>query len=346
MQAELVGMVSWLPPDYAKTCVLRSFSDICRKNLWSFLVFEGNWTSPAIVNAGQATTVQGQNAITLNAAASAAAIAIAFGPPSTIIQRQFRVGIGTIYNIWGINASNPNAVVLTLDRLYAEPSGTSAYQIYQVYYPAVAQQGLDTVPVTDFREWIGIRDINNFNNLFTTKSRAWVNERDPQRTVYYLPTHAVPYQLDLNPASPTYKCLLFELWGQPSFVLTYQLAGIRRGDGILVNPSDEIPPQLGEDCVMSLARYYAYQWGALNWQAAWGPRPNFEAMMQMEVSNDRRPGRPLGLWNRLFAEYRMQDRSAMDNFKTRLRRTLGSPALPSYTTIPGEFGVASPGAPW
>src|SRR5208282_271815 len=122
-------------------------------------------------------------------------------------------------------------------------------------------------------------------------------------------THVVPYQLDLNPASATYRYMLFELWGQPSFVLTYQLAGIRKGTGLLVNPSDTIPPQLGEDCVMSLARYYAYQWA--------------------EVSNDRRAGG--GLYNRLLREYRLQDRSLADNFKTQLRRTLGMPALPSYS---------------
>jgi hypothetical protein len=334
MQAELVGMVPYVPPDYAKTCVLRSFADISRKSMWSYLMFEGNWTSPAIVNAGQATTTQGSNLVTLNAAASAAVLAVGLGPPSAITQRQFRVGIGTIYNIWGLDQTVPTAVVLTLDRPYAESSGTSAYQIYQVYYAA---------PVNDFREWISVRDINNFNNLFTVKSRVWVDERDPQRTVYYIPTHVVPYQLDLNPASPTYQYLLFELWGQPSFVLTYQLAGIRKGTGILVNPSDEIPPQLGEDCVMSLARYYAYQWAALNWQTAWGQRPDFASLMREEVSNDRRPGRPLGIYNRLFGEYRMQDRAAADNFKTRLRRSLGTPALPSYSSI---SGVASPGAAW
>jgi hypothetical protein len=332
MAAELVGMISNMPPDYAKTVVQRAFADICRKNLWSFLMFEGNWTSPAIVNAGQVTTVQGQNTVTFNAAASAAIIAVGLGPPSQIIQRQFRVGIGTIYNIWGINVSVPTAVVLTLDRPYAEIGGTSAYQIYQCYYAA---------PVNDFREWIGVRDINNFNNLFTTKSRVWIDERDPQRTVYYLPTHVVPYELDMNPASATYRYMLFELWGQPSFVLTYQLAGIRKGTGILVNSADTIPPQLGEDCVMSLSRYYAYQWAEVNWQTAWGPKPNLTGMMREEVNNDRRSGG--GLYNRLLRDYRMQDRALADNFKTRLRRTLGMPALPSYSSI---SGVATPGAAW
>ena len=133
--------------------------------------------------------------------------------------------------------------------------------------------------------------------------------------------------------------MLFELWGQPSFVLTYQLAGIRKGTGLLVNPSDTIPPQLGEDCVMSLARYYAYQWAEVNWQTAWGQKPNLAGLMREEVSNDRRAGG--GLYNRLLREYRLQDRSLADNFKTQLRRTLGMPALPSYSSI---SGVATPGA--
>lgn len=334
MAAELTGVVPNLPPDYARTLVLRAWADVCRQNLWSFLMGEANWTSPSIVNAGTVATTQGLNTVTFNAAASAAIIAIGF-QPSPVVARQFRIGIGTIYNIWAMDTTTPTAVVLTLDRPFAESSSAaSPYQIGQWYYPA---------PVKDFKAWLNVRDMTNFNDLITTKSRSWIDDRDPQRTISYIPSHCVPYQMDLNPASGTYRYMLFELWGQPVYQLTYQLAYMRTGVGMLVNNADEIPPQIGEDCVLSLGRYYAYQWGEANWQTAWGVKPNFAFLMRQEVCNDRRPGRELGVYNRLFGEYRKQDREAVVNYTTRLRRRSGVDPQGFYNSISGS---AFPGLPW
>ena len=336
MAAELQGVVANLPPDYAKTLALRAWADVCRQSLWSFLMGEANWTSPALVNAGSVSTTQGFNTVTFNAAASAAIIAIGF-QPSPVIARQFRIGIGTIYNIWAIDTTTPTAVVLTLDRPFAESSASaSPYQIGQWYYAA---------PVSDFKAWINVRDMVNFNDLITTKSRAWVDDRDPQRTISYIPSHCVPYQVNQNPdpGAPGYKRLLFELWGQPAYQLTYQLAYIRTGVGMLVNNSDDVPPQIGEDCILSLGRYYAYQWGEANWQPAWGTKPNFMFLMRQEVCNDRRPGRELGVYNRLFGEYRLQDRNAVNNFTTRLRRNSGVDPQGFYNSISQS---ANPGRAW
>jgi hypothetical protein len=328
MANELTGVVSQMPPDYAKTCVQRAWADVQRHNLWSFLMFEANWTSPAIVNAGTVTVTQGNNTVVFNSSAATAINAIGLFP-SSVIARQFRVGIGTIYNIWkwdGVNTA-------TLDRKYQEASGSNIpYAIYQAYYPS---------PVKDFWTWLNVRDIVNFNDLITNRNRDWIDLKDPQRSIYYIPTHVVPYQLDLNPDSPTYQYPMFELWGQPQYQLTYQLAGLRKS-WPLVNPTDTLPQQVGEDCVMSLARYYGYQWAEANYQREWGPKPNYTWLMREEVSNDRRRG--VGIYNRLFAEYRMQDRSTMDNFKTRLRRGWSFPNADGwYSSIAGQ---ATPGAPW
>jgi hypothetical protein len=238
MASELTGVVPKLSYDYAKTLVNRSWRDVRRKNLWSFLLFESNWTSPALINSGAVAVTQGQNTVTFNATASAAITAAALQPPSQIIQRQFRVGIGTIYNIWAIDTTVPTAVVLTLDRNYQEPTNASTpYTILQCYYASL---------VPDFWTWISVRDIVNFNDLITTVKRAQFDLWDPQRTLWYIPTHVAPYELDLNPASSTYQYQLFELWGQPQYVLTYQLYLLRKGQD-LVNPNDTLPPQIGED---------------------------------------------------------------------------------------------------
>lgn len=328
MAAELTGVVTNMPPDYCKTVVNRAWMDIQRKNLWSWLLFDGNWTAPAIVNGGLATVTSGSSAVTVDATAAAAINAIGL-TPSSVTQRQFRVGIGTIYNIraWD-NTSN----TLTLDRNYQEASGTTAYMIYQVYFAA---------PVQDWKAWISVRDIVNFNNLITTKTRQFFDLKDPQRSIYYLPTHVAPYTLDMNPNNPTYQYQLFELWAQPTFNLTYQLWGVRRGTP-LVNAGDTLPPSIGEDCVMSLARYYSYGWGEANWKPEWGPKPNFAFLMREELNNDRRY--PTGLFNRLYREYRMQDRELVNNYIGDLRRRWTWPTAEGwYSSV---AGVASPGAAW
>lgn len=301
MSGEVKGAVPKIPFDYCYTLVNRARQDAYRQNLWSFLTFESNWTSPAWIQAGTVSVTQGSPTITFDSTASAAIYAQYLQPPSAITQRQFRIGVGTIYNIWAANYSNTSAIVLTLDRNYQEPTATlQPYTILQCYYAA---------PVQDFWCWVSIRDMLNYNDLIYTKSRAWIDARDPQRSIYYIPTHCVPYQLDQNPASPTYQWQLFELWGQPSYVLTYQLYGIRKGVA-LVNDSDTMPPQIGEDCVIALATKYGYQWAEANkGDIPRGAGSDYRFLIG-EVAKD---------YSRLFSDYRRQDRSTMDNWRTRAR---------------------------
>ena len=326
MWNELTGVSAKLPPDYARTIVNRAYTDVRRKNLWSFLLYESNWTSPFPVNAGTVTTVQGQNTVVFDPVnASPAILAAAFGPPTPVTQRQFRVNIGTIYNIWAL-ANNGGTVTLTLDRKYQEPSQTGvAYSIFQCYYPS---------PVQDFWAWISVRDINDFNKLRTKLKRADIDKRDPQRTIYYIPTDIVPYQVDQNPASPTSGWQLFEMWGAPQQELTYQLYLMRKGMP-LVNDSDTIPTLVvGEDCVMALARKYSYEWLETNWQKAWGMKPNFNLVLTESRAE----------YNRLFREYRLQDRATVDNFRVRLERGLSWPS--EWGFFDAINNTANPGAPW
>lgn len=326
MIGEIKGSVPKLPPKYAGTLVNRARADVYRKNLWSFLTFEANWTTPNIINAGTVTTVQGQNTITFDAAASSAIAAAAFLiPASPITARQFRIGVGTIYNIWGLNATNPNAIVLTLDRIYQEPSKSgSAYMIFQCYYPA---------PVKDWRAWITIRDMLNFNDLVTTKTKAHGDIFDPQRTLYYIPTHVWPYQTDQNPASPTFGYQLFEMWSHPLYQLTYQLWGVRKGLP-LIAPTDSLPHQIGEDVVMEKAKQHAYEWCEANKRDARSMGSDYRFLI----------GETKSEYDRLFREYRLQDRELVDNYATRIRRGW------SYRFLAGWYtslaGVASPGLPY
>ena len=218
---------------------------------------------------------------------------------------------GTAFQVGGI---------ATLDRTYQEATaGASAYFIFQCYYAS---------PVKDFKAWASVRDMLNYNDLFTNRTRPWVDQRDPQRTLYYIPTHVVYYQDDKNPASSTFGWPLFELWGPPTQVLTYQLYGYRKGVA-LVDPGDELPMALGEDCVMARARKYAYEWAEANREKA---SQNY-IVLKRDADAD---------YTRLWKQYRRDDRNMLDAFHTKFRRSRAFPTYePSYNA---QTGYANPGA--
>lgn len=330
LYSELTGCIPKLDQDFAKKLVNRAYADIRRSNLWSFQLFEANWISPAIENSGTVTVVQGSSTVTFDATASTAVAALAAltGPfPTPLLQRQFRQGSATtIYNIWAYDGTTPSAVELTLDRPYVEESGSDlTYSIYQCYYPA---------PMEDWLSWINVRDMTNFNDLRTLTTRAQINAWDPQRSIYYLPTDVVPYQNDQNPDSDTYGWQLFELWGQPSYVLPYQLYGIRRGTP-LVADTDALPFAIGEDVVIEGAKIKAYEWAEANK----GDLPrNQGADYRFLIGECKKE------FARLIRSYRKDDRERVDNWFTVRRRTAWLPNI--YGFYNSLANTASPGAPW
>jgi hypothetical protein len=256
MQTELRGSVPKLPITYTKTLINRAYRHIREANLWSFLLMDSAWASPPLVNAGTVTTVQGLAALTFDATAKAA-INAAGTPYSLITQRQFRIASGGIYSIIAYNSATG---VMTLDRPYMETGGAGqAYQIYQVYYIA---------PVKDYLTFITVRNMQMFLNMDLTKSRQWVDMKDPQRSFYAFPTVVVPYQYDRRgegTATPSSSLgyQLYELWGQAITQFTYQCYGIRRGVD-LANPTDELPIAIPEELVLAKAREFAYEWAEAN----------------------------------------------------------------------------------
>ena len=317
MTREIHGCDPKIPLDFCKTLINRAWADVRRQNLWSFLIFEANWLSPPLVNAGTATTVTGNNSVTLDPAA-AAAFQASITTLNPITQRQFRMGISTIYNIWAWVSPT-----LTLDRPFVEASQTSTFTIFQAYYPA---------PFQDFWTWTSIRDMTNFIDLYTDRyTRAGLDAQDPQRTWYYFPTDVVYYGLDQNPASSTYQFPMFELWGAPQYVLPYQLYGLRKGTP-LANPTDTLPPQVGEDCVLALARKYAYEWAEANK----GDSPR-------DAGADFRYliGEAKADYTRLFKSYRRADRETVDSWFSFRRSSLYGKFFANYNSI---TQTASPGA--
>lgn len=312
MTTELTGVAPRMPYDYARTIVNRALLETYRMSMWSCLTFEANWTTPSWVTTGTVAVTQGSNSVVFDAAAGAAINSIGL-VPSPVTKRQFRIGVGTIYNIWAWDNATFTA---TLDRPYQEvTAAASAYSILQCYYAS---------PVQDFKGWASIRDMVNYNDLYYTNSRAWIDLRDPQRTWYQIPTQVVFYQNDLNPASSTYGYPMFEIWGPPTYQLTYQLYGYRKGLPLSA-PADELPSCLGEDCIMAKARQYAYEWSEAN------PQPGLRSANLVTLKRDAD-----GDFNRLYRQYRMQDREMQDAFHTKFRRSRAYPSGDgTYNTITG-----------
>lgn len=329
MYSELTGSVPRLPTPFAKTLINRAYADTCRKNLWSFNLFEANWVSPALVTAGSVTVTQGSNAVVFDSDASAAITSLALLAtfPTPLLQRQFRVGISTIYNIWAYAADDDTGIVtLTLDRPYTDTSGSTDYSILQCYYPA---------PMKDFKSWIRVRDITNFNDLDTESEREVVDLLDPQRSIYYLPTKCVPYQLAQNPSSDIYRFPLFELWGVPQYQIVYQLYGIRKGSP-LAQDSDELPPAIGEDCVLALARVYSYEWMESNK----GDAPRSQGSDYRFLM-----GAAKAEYDRLWKDYRKDDREFVNAWFT-TRRLRNGPLGNSQGFYNAIGNTANPGAAW
>lgn len=346
MQTELRGSVPKLSFSYCKTLINRAYRTIRERNLWSFQLFEGQWISPpALIGAGTATVTQGSNLVQLDSVAASAIAGLATSQPySLVTQRQFRIASGGVYNIWGVGGGSGGygsggygqggygggggTNTLTLDRWYGEGSLTSAqYMIYQCYYvPTVLNS-----PITDFKSWLSIRDMANFCDLYTDRyNKNMLDKIDPQRTQYAIPTDVVPYQNDQNPASPSYGSLMFELWGQPTFNINYQLYGIRGGMP-LAKPTDTLPFALGEDVVLALARVYAYEWAEANKDITpRGGGPDFKFLM----------GSAMKQYETLLRLYRMQDRERVDNWFSIRDRLQGARWGGFYNTL---AGTASPG---
>jgi len=351
MRTELRGSVPKLPFSFTKTLINRAWRTIRERNLWSFQLFEGQWITPPQLtgpNAGTAAVVQGSNIVQLDPVASAAVLALATSQPySLITQRQFRVASGGIYNIWGVSVggggygsggygaggygSSPGSVSFLLDRWYGEVSNpAAAFAIYQCYYiPTV-----NNSPISDFKTWLSVRDMQNFTDLYTDRfSRAELDKRDPQRTWYGIPTDIVPYQQDQNPASATHGYLMYELWGAPTFNINYQLYGIRTGLD-LVKPTDTLPFVVGEDCVLALARVSAYEWAEAN--KGMTPRaagPDFKFMM----------GAARKEYDDLLRLYRREDRERVDNWFSVRDRLQGYNFEGFFNS---RAGVAAPGGGW
>jgi len=322
MAAELRGSLPKLPFVYASTLINRSWKEIRENGLWSFNLVEFSWITPPIINSGTATTVQGTNTVQFDATAQAAITAWQIANPATLLtQLQLRIGVGGIYSLIAYNSGTG---VATLDRIWGDTSAVAlAYTLYRVYYTPPP-------PYANFRTLLSVRNPIMFLYLNLTMTKRQLDAIDPQRLWYAWPTDAVPYARDTRTGSPTLGYQMYELWGQPVNPFTYQCYGVDNGQPF-VNPTDTVPVPLGEDIVLALAKWYAYEWAEANKDVA--PRTQAQDWKFLM-------GKAMDDYKRLLVKYRRDDRDFVDNWF--MVRGVQAPifALGHYNTIAGVAGPA------
>jgi hypothetical protein len=153
---------------------------------------------------------------------------------------QFRIPYYSLYSIVSLDASNPQAVTLKLDRLWMEPGQVNgSYMIYQAYYAAPP----------GFKRWFAIRDTtNNLMMNWWNKTQIDLANEDPQRIIFDQPYFVVPYGNDTRPGSATIGQMLYELWPHPTSQLPYTFQ-CQCNWPALSAPSDLLPFPITEELV-------------------------------------------------------------------------------------------------
>ena len=255
--SNLKSWVPKLPVELAKKLVNRARVDIYSARLWSFLIVESQLTSPPLISAGSATFTQYQNTVTGDATASAAWTGLA-NPIITF--RQIRQSSGPIYNIIGADFTNPNAVVLTLDRPYQEGTGANTgYSIYQAYYPPTDPD--TNAPTADFVKWLSIYDPINGYALKLNMTQQRLNQLDPLRGDVGQPYFVSTYKDSLDSNGDPIP--FFELWPHPTDGVSRKCF-YKKGALDFSAATDALPSELPVELLEVRARYRAYEWAEAN----------------------------------------------------------------------------------
>src|ERR1700692_1763400 len=263
MAKELLGDIPGIPLPYAQTLLNQALLRIYDEQRWSFQVSEAGWLTPGLLGGfttqfgspGTITVTPYSTSIVGNAVATAAWLAYV----GFLTQQPIRVPGFSLYNIIAYDngqdpANSPNYpfATLTLDRPWMGPQQiNSGYMIYPAYFPTGS---------TTFRKFGAIRDTtNNAWVNFWQRDQQWLAANDPQRTIFDLPTYAVPYEVDQRVGSSTFGQMLYELWPHPLSRLPYTYSFLQRGPA-LVLPSDTVPYPLNEELVLWRGKEIGYMW--------------------------------------------------------------------------------------
>ena len=256
---ELISALTGELPGYsaflAKRHIGHAWRDILQRRTWSFLIQDGGFNAPALIQSGYVTVTQNSNLVVADPLLAGPAFQLAVSATPPLTQLQFRISTaGAIYNIvsW-----NNTTLTLTLDRPILEPSGVQAgYMVYQCYFPP-PPQAKQVDGSYDFNRWISLADPINGWVLTDEYTKAWLDTIDPQRATTDLAYRRFDYKT-LNGVP------LIELWPHPTSGQEYICLYKARGLGFM-NGLTPIPQVIPDALLMDRALgHYAYRWAAIN----------------------------------------------------------------------------------
>jgi hypothetical protein len=254
MTSELTDLVPKMSRVRAKRLINRALRYVEDSCLWSFQLGQGGFSTPQVTTAGSISCVLGSNQITCDSVASAAMLALPFYWSPTI--QQIRAQGFSIYSIIALDQTNPNAVVLTLDRPFIDPlpffTGVG-YQMFQAYIAAPPR----------FKRWLTIADMFDCWALDIWTSKRTIDLDDPARLYTSNPDTAMGIGQDKRGAgtatpSATLGQQLYELYPNPQTEISYQTYFAQYA-GPLVNNSDTLPEPITEEVVTQKALTWAYR---------------------------------------------------------------------------------------
>ncbi len=323
----LRGEIPDLPAAAARRYANEALGLVYDSQKWSFQLKNGGWLTPGLIagsgttsSTGTITVAQYTNTITGDATASAAWLALSGRP--LITELQIRVMPYALYDIIAIDSTNPAAVVLTIDRLWTEPTVTnSPYLIYQAYFPA---------PVADFKEFFAIRDTTNAWDLdFWTYSQSDLARDDPQRLIFNIPSVVLPYDTDSRQNSATLGYIRYEMWPHPLTRLPYSISYMRRGD-LLTKRDDTVPYPLTDELV---------QWRALEIACLYKERQKGEDVARGSEADWKFSAQAAAAeYKQLFQKISLKDRSFAEFYLNRMKGR--RPSAP-FATLQGGLNVGS-----
>src|SRR5665213_836477 len=309
MTSELTDLVPALSRVRSKRLINRSFKIVQDSMLWSFQLQQGGFSTPNISTGGSVTVSLGSNQVTGDAAASAQWLALPFyWSPTT---QQFRAQGYSVYSIIAMDTTNPNAVILTLDRNFIDPlpfyTGV-AYQMYGAYIPAPK----------GFKRWLNVADMFDQWSMDIWTSRRSQDLVDPPRQISSNPYRMLPLGVDQRGAgtstpSATLGQQLYELYPYPTTKIAYQWYAVVEWP-YLINNSDTLPDQITEDVVVQKALTWAYRdaESRKDIMAAKGAGGNYLGLKK-ESETDF-------LWR--LKTLRLLDRDAVDSFNVDMRAAM------------------------
>jgi hypothetical protein len=326
LTSELSELVPAMSRVRAKRLINRAFKIVQDSCLWSFQLGQGGFSTPEITTAGSISATLGGSTITGDSTASTAWLALPFYWSTTL--QQIRAQGFSIYSVIAMDATNPAAVVLTLDRPFVDPmpfwTGVG-YQMFMAYIPA---------PV-GFKRWLTISDMFNCWALDIWTSRRTIDLTDPARLYTSNPSMALGLGMDRRGQgtanqSATYGQQLYELYPNPSSEISYQTYYVAEWP-YLENNSDTLPPPIDESLVLSKAVTWAYRDAEArrDIMAAKGSVGNFLGLKKQSEED---------FLSRL-KTLRLLDRDAVDSYMVNMRAATSGMRLPYYNAPAGRANM-------